>query len=420
MKEQGMLDEIVSRLGVELKCLSGLVGQGKVSAAGIEQRVQSLLREAGREASGVLLETADACLCAREKVHDRRTRTMVTLFGAVDVTRVRTADGRYPLDDALGLQGRHGWTGAVQEAVSLLSCERGFETVSDLMHRLLDLSISPPAAEQVAESCGKRAAKVLQRVAGPTPASPQTLILAVDGCQAPERDGWHEVKVACVYAQESRAKTAGGRGKLTHKEYLATLEDAAAFGNQLWHTAQRWHAGEARRIVAMGDGAPWIWNLFAEHFPGAIEIVDFYHAAEHLWATGEALFGERATSVATRSWVRRYLHHLRHGRMDLVLEAICRARANADKLPAERQIVVRRNLEYFRTNQQRMRYALFRRWHLPIGTGAVEGSCKFVVQSRFKLPGCRWSHQGLADMLALKQLRLNDRWEALWPFRRAA
>jgi hypothetical protein len=420
MKEQGMFDEMVSRLGDELKRLLELVAGGQVSAGALEHRLQGLLRATGREVAGVLFESADEVLRQKQKVHDRRTRTVMTLFGPVDMTRSRTVEGRYLLDEALGLEGRHGWTASVQEAVSLLACERGFETVCDLLKRLLDLPISAPAAQQIAELAGAKAAVVLETCPPPLPVAPQTLILAVDGCQAPERDGWHEVKVACVYAQEHRAKSASGRGKLTHKEYLATLEDAAAFGRQLWQTAGRWQAGEGARIVAMGDGAPWIWNLFALHFPGAIEIVDFYHAAEHLWATAEALYGERASSHATRTWARRYVHHLRHGRIDLVLLALDRVQTRLPEMSPERQLIVRRNREYFRTNQQPMRYALFKRWHLPIGTGAVEGSCKFLVQSRFKLPGCRWSHGGLAHMLALKRLRLDGYWDRLWPFRNAA
>jgi len=420
MEEQGLFEEIVTRLGGDLKSLLGQVAGGQVQADALEHRLQGLLRGVGRQAAGILLEAADRPLCAGQKIHDRRTRTVMTLFGPADVTRVRTAEGRYPLDEALGLQGRHGWTAGVQEAASLLSCEKGFETVCDLLQRLLGLSISPPAAQQIAESAGSRAAQLLEHGPPPITAPPRTLIMAVDGCQAPQRDGGHEVKVGCVYAHEHRAKTAGGRGKLIPKEYLATLEDAAALGRRLWHTAQRWWADEATRVVGMGDGAPWIWNLFGEHFPGAVEIVDFYHAAEHLWATGEALYGDRHTCGATRSWVRRYLHRLRHGRIDLVLEAIARSQASRGPLPAERQTLVRRNLDYFRINRHRMRYDPFKRWHLPIGTGAVEGSCKFVVQSRFKLPGCRWSHEGLGNMLALKQLRLNGHWNLLWPFTKAA
>jgi hypothetical protein len=420
MKEHGMFDEIVSRLGEQLKSLEGSVIRGEVAADAVECRLKGLLQSTGQEAAGVLLEAADTVACQSKKLHDRRTRTVVTLFGPVDMTRGRTREGCYPLDEALGLEGRHGWTRAVQEVVSLLACERGFQTVSDLLKRMFNLSISAPSTQQIAESAGRRAQRVIETCPAPVTGVPATLILSADGCQAPERDGWHEVKVGCVYAHQHRAKTASGRGKLVHKEYLATLEDAAVFGQNLWQTALRWKAGEGVKIVAMGDGAPWIWNLFALHFPGAIEIVDFYHAAEHLWATGEALYGDRATCQATRSWARRYIHHLRHGRMDLVLEALERAQSRLPTLPTERQVIVRRNGEYFRTNQNRMRYALFKRWHLPIGTGAVEGSCKHVVQSRFKLPGCRWSHEGLACMLALKTLRLDNYWDQLWTFQRAA
>jgi hypothetical protein len=420
MNEHGLFDSIVSRLAGELKCTLDLVAAGTIESQQLEHRLEALLRGIGREALGVLLESADKALCAPKPLHDHRTRTFVTLFGPVDVTRGRTKEGHYPLDEALGIEGRHGWTACVQEAVSLLGCEKSFESVCDLLKRLLDISISPPAVEQIAESAGNRAQALLENAPSPVQEPPRTLVLAVDGCQAPERDGWHEVKVACMYGLKDRIKTASKRPALLHKEYLATLEDSGALGKKLWHAAQRWKAGEAHRIVAMGDGAPWIWNLFAEHFPGAIEIVDFYHAAEHLWAVGEALHGDRSTSQATKSWVRHYRHHLRHGRVDLVILAIERGLSGSKTLPAERMLVTRRNRDYFKTNQQRMRYTLFKRWGLPIGTGAVEGSCKHIVQSRFKLPGCRWSHAGLDNMLALKQLRLNGQWDRLWPFRSAA
>ena len=145
---------------------------------------------------------------------------------------------------------------------------------------------------------------------------------------------------------------------------------------------------QAASVVCMGDGAPWIWNLVEMHFPSAVEIVDFYHAVEHLWAVGEALWGNRDTCVATRSWVRRYRKRLKQGRVDLVIGAIERGQRFRQKsLSSESAKTVRLNLKYFRTNRGRMQYGRYRKFGLPIGTGAVEGSCKFVVQSRFKRPG---------------------------------
>jgi hypothetical protein len=423
MNNKELMDAMVQRLGQEIKDLYAQVEQGQVSAGAIEALVRHQLWQFGHQAVAVLLESLDEHLTAHRAVHDRRTRTIVTLFGPVDITRRRCQEGRYPLDEALGLVGQEGWTAAVQEAVSLLGCECSFETVSDLMQRLLGLSISPPSVERVAEQAGQRALESCPTSGPPIGRSAigKTLVMAVDGCQAPQRDGWHEVKIGTVYVNESRAKKAGGRGRVGQKEYLATLESAEGLGQQLWRCAQGWGVDRARRVVCMGDGAPWIWNLAAEHFPGAVEIVDYYHAMEHLWAVGEALWGDRGRSERTRGWVRHYHKWLRRGRVELVIEAIGRGQARmGSEVPLERSQVVRRNLEYFRVNAGRMAYGRYRRLGLPIGTGIVEGSCKFVVQSRFKRPGSRWSAEGLAKMLALKVMRLNDRWESLWPCLKAA
>jgi hypothetical protein len=423
MNNDELVDEMVQRLGSEIKGLLADSQAGQVAVGSMELLVRQKLWHFGAQAMGVLLEATDAALVAGRPVHDRPTRTVVTLFGAVDVTRSRCVDGSYPLDEALGLHGQQGWTVSVQEAVSLLGCESGFQTVSDLMQRLLGLCISRTRAEEIAEQAGRRAADVLESAPAPREhdASGKALVLATDGCQAPERDGWHEVKVAVVYTSESRAKTAGGRGKLLAKEYLASLDPAQAWGQQLRQAAGTWRVEKAKRVVMMGDGAPWIWNLADEHFPGAVEIVDFFHVVEHLWDTGEALFGDRQHSTATKGWVRHNRRQLRRGRADLVIASIERGQARASPgLSGERAAIVRRNLEYFRTNQHRMRYDQYRRWRLPIGTGAVEGSCKFVVQSRFKKPGARWSDPGLRQMLALKLARLNGQWETLWPHLRLA
>jgi hypothetical protein len=418
MNNDELVDQMVQRLGGEVKSLMAESQAGRIPAASLEALVRQKLWHFGAQAMGVLLEARDEVLVGRGQVKERPTRTMVTLFGPVDVTRSRCVDGRYPLDEALGLEGRHGWTAAVQEAVSLLSCESGFGTVSDLMKRLLGLSISDARVQEVAEQAGQRAADVLPSAPVPQAhdASGKTLVLATDGCQAPQRDGWHEVKVATVYTNESRAQTAGGRGKVLVKEYLASLDAAQAWGESLRQTGELWKAGQAKRVVIMGDGAPWIWNLAEEHFPQAIEIVDYYHAVEHLWDAGESLWGNRDTSAATKGWVRHNRRLLKKGRVDLVIVAIERGqKQRASHMSETAAKTVRRNLDYFRTNRHRMQYDRYRRLKLPIGTGAVEGSCKFVVQSRFKKPGARWSESGLRQMLALKLARLNNQWETLWP-----
>lgn len=418
MNDNELIDVMVGRLGGELKGILDQVERGRIPGMALERVLRDRLWHMAAQAMGVMLEALDRQVAAGRPVHDYRTRTVMSLFGPIDVARRRCCqEGRYacPLDEAIGLDGHRSWTAGVQEAVALLSCESSFETVADLMDRLLGVAVSPATVQQLAESAGDHAAALPSAPPGRTECR-DTLIIGVDGCQAPQRDGWHEVKLATIYSKASRCRTAGRRGRLTAKHYLATLANAEGFGQALQVDAAAYGALTARRVVVMGDGAPWIWNLAAMHFPEATEIVDFYHAAEHLWTVGEALWGDRQTSVRTRSWVRRYRRYLREGRVKLVLAAIDRSVAQQQTvLTRDRRKTIDLNREYFRRNASRMRYGRFRQMRLPIGTGAVEGACKHVVQSRLKRAGTRWSQPGLTSMLALKVTRLNNRWEELWP-----
>lgn len=211
MCEEKLLDEIIQRLGMEVKGLYAKVAEGPVSAATVETLVRERLGHFGAQVTGVLLQALDRRLTADRPIHDHRTRTVVTLFGPVDVTRSRCPDGTYPLDDALGLMGRHAWTAGVQEAVSLVSCECSFETTGDRLESLLGLSIRAPSVKALAEEAGRRATPLVADTP-PTAdgAAGQTLIVATDGCQAPQRDGWHEVKVA--HALYARNPLSHGRG----------------------------------------------------------------------------------------------------------------------------------------------------------------------------------------------------------------
>jgi len=430
-----LIDAMVQRLGQELKGLLSRIESGTLPGVAIETLLRERLWHVGAQAMGVMLAALDARLSAGRAVQDRRERTVVSLFGPVRITRRRCREGggwRYPLDDALKLMGHRGWSVGVQEAVSLLSCDCSFQTTRDLLGRLLGLTVGVASVQRVAEGSGRRAEGLLaaDRAASAQGepsvlppacrASARTLVVAIDGCLAPQRDGWHEVKVGTLYANAWRRRGRGRRALLA-KGYYASLAHADGFGEGLWSRAYAWGVLSAKRVGVMGDGAAWIWNLSALHFPGATEIVDFYHAVEHLWTVGEALWGDRTTSATTRGWVRHWRERLKRGDVDALIATVTAARKREAKaLSSERRKTVDLNVDYFTRNRDRMAYAAFRRQHLAIGSGAVEGACKFVVQSRFKRPGSRWSARGLHRLLALRLLRLNDHWDLLWPHLKAA
>jgi hypothetical protein len=246
--------------------------------------------------------------------------------------------------------------------------------------------------------------------ADPVEPAPGRLVVEADGAMVRYTDGWHEVKVGVV----------GGvcDGDLTAASYVAAREAADAFGPRLLTEAARrgalavvgWQGPLTRPGVALlrpvhvvGDGAPWIWNLAGAYFGDRTEVVDFYHAAEHLWTVARAVHG--AEEGAAKAWADAQIKELRdHGG-----RRVRRALALAQAPTAAAAEVLRVERGYFATNAVRMHYPAIAAQGLPIGSGAVESSAKHVVQQRMKRPGQRWSCRGGAAMLALRARHASGR-----------
>jgi hypothetical protein len=219
---------------------------------------------------------------------------------------------------------------------------------------------------------------------------------------------WHEVKVGLV--------AGWGRGRLVAPSYVAARESAERFGPRLLAEAARrgaltvvgWEGARTgpglavlRRVVVLGDGAAWIWQLAAEHFGERIEIVDFYHASEHVWGLAHALYGAdtpEAAAVAV-GWLQR----LREQGAEGLLATLRRVQAPT----AAGKEALRRVRGYFRANRGRMAYPALVAQALPIGSGAVEAAAKHVVQLRLKRPGARWSAAGAQAILTLRAYLLS-------------
>jgi hypothetical protein len=176
-------------------------------------------------------------------------------------------------------------------------------------------------------------------------------------------------------------------------------------GRRLHWEALRRGLGRAQWILVVGDGAPWIWNVAADRWAEAQEVLDFYHASEHLWELGRALWGEDQA----QEWVESRLHELRHGeeeRFLATLEALKVPRGKAGE-------TVRNQKNYFANQAQRMNYHEIARRGWPIGSGAVESACS-GQQNRFKRRGQFWTQKGLGNLAALKSARENNHWDELW------
>jgi hypothetical protein len=179
---------------------------------------------------------------------------------------------------------------------------------------------------------------------------------------------------------------------------------------------EAWKRGWSRadKKVVIGDGAEWIWNIADQHFPGAIQIVDLFHARQHLWELARKLHPNN--EAEQNRWMMVHQDLLDNGKIKKLTVALKDVAENHTEV-AEK---FRTEAEYFRRNAMRMRYPKFRRQHLFVGSGVMEAGCKTVIGKRLKQSGMFWSVRGANAIIALRCCYLNGRFEDYWESRRAA
>ena len=207
---------------------------------------------------------------------------------------------------------------------------------------------------------------------------------------------WHEWKTGVYYPQEKSARTAGGRGVIEGKIVIGWQGDPVEFGRRLHWEALRGGLGRVQARLVVADGAAWIWNVAQDRWKGATQLLDFYHASEHLWCLGRALNGE--DEAATAQWAQPLRPQLRQGGERKVLAMI--AALKAPKGQAGKVVVREQN--YFAAHAGRMNYRTIHRRGWPIGSGTVESTCR-QRQCRFKRPGQFWTPKGMHHLGALTE-----------------
>lgn len=417
-------EAIVSQMQQQMEQLLSEVGdRERLSLAEAEQEVLGFVRRCGQ----VVLEqvvalrgsgnegSGRACSCGGEQKHQgRRWRTVQTLVGTVRIARAYYHCGEchataVPLDAQLGL-GRGALSWGLQEAVGRVSAALPFAPAVRLLEELTGVGVCAKTAQLTAEALGQELLQAegqeAQRLLGAGiqwggQSAPERLYVAIDGTMVVTEAGFKEAKIGAIYEP-------AGEVQAGETSYVSGYVSAELFGERVYLEAQRRGAGEAQELVALGDGAAWIWNLVETHFPGAVQILDWYHVQRRVWELGEALYGEGARE--TTAWVHGKLEKLWDGDVDGVLRELGRLqpkRADARKL-------VRQARGYFASNKGRMRYAEFRRRGYHVGSGVVESACRHVIGQRQKLAGMRWSLAGAAAILALRTLVINQRWQHFW------
>ena len=420
---------------------------GAYDLEALEQATRTALHRAGAQLLEALLEDTDEegqpprCSCGgRMRCEGSRPKQLVSLLGAVSLRRPyyhcrHCWRGVAPLDRALDIEGTQ-YSPGVRRLLAVVGGETPFARGRALLEELAGIEVSVKAVERQARAVGADVAaraesdrlQAALRGFPPRPGEPlATLYIEMDGTGIPvtamaaaSRQGKHgttartrEVKLGCVFTQT----TLDAEGRPVRDEssttYTGAIEGAEAFGQRIYHEAWQRGLHRARRQVVIGDGAAWIWNLSHIYFPDAVEIVDIYHAREHLWELGRQLFP--LDRQHRRRWVRRRKKQLDEGRIEHLVRSLRGLRAETPELGE----AVRIQAAYFEGHAERMRYAEFRRQDLFVGSGVIEAGCRTVV-GRLKRSGMFWTVDGANAITALRCAQLSDRFDDYWEDRAAA
>lgn len=362
------------------------------------------------------------CPCGQMATFQRqRPATCRTLLGPITLMRpyylcATCHHGFAPLDQQLGFCAGSR-SAALDELLALLGATQdSFAAAATVLERLTLLHVAPNTVRAATEQLGAVLAEVEQAqvaalqgdhppaVVPHAPAGP--LCVSLDGVQAhltPE--GWKELCVGAVYQvrpcqpllqRERRADAVQAEAI----SYIAELgSQREAFGWQLYAEALRRGAATAE-LVVVGDGAHWLWELAALHFPQATQVLDWFHATEYVWSAATAVWGEQHPERTT--WAEQQLAALWDGRVAAVLAALQR-HAGAGEAVGVAQT-------YFTNQQARMDYPAYRARGLPIGSGTIESGCKQVVSARLKQAGMIWGAAGARQVVKVRAWLKSGRW----------
>jgi hypothetical protein len=423
---------------------------GQLDLEAVETLVRSAMHQAGASTLTELLRfpapgrRAIPCPCGHQALYrELRAKTLLTAVGMVEVRRPyylcpHCHEGQSPADQQLDIVDSD-FSPGVRRMQALVGQDTSFDQGREQMKVLAGLEVTTKSVERVAESIGADIARQEQQeieravqldlpiiVGEPVP----ILYVQMDGTGVPvvkketvgrkgKLDGLpahtREAKLGCVFSQTSWDEEGFAIRDLDSTTYTAAIENAEQFGKRLYVEAWKRGWSRAKKKVVIGDGAEWIWNLAQQHFPGAIEIVDLFHARQHLWDLARMLFPN--DTKRQNSWIG--LHQKRWLDKGKIAKLVASLRSiqSCDPGLAKK---IHNEADYFDTNAARMNYPNFRKQHLFVGSGVIEAGCKTVIGHRLKQSGMFWTVNGANAILALRCCLLNGRFEGYWEGRRVA
>jgi hypothetical protein len=367
----------------------------------------------------------------------RRPKAITTVLGPVRVSRAwyhcrECGHGFAPRDEQLGVAGTPLSPG-LREMIARAGAEVPFGKAAALIKDLAGVAVSAKTAERSAEASGAAAreagdaeaaairARALRPLPPPSPV-PDMLYIEVDGTGVPVRrsetegrpgkseDGQartREIKLARFFTVSALDDDGYPVTDPGSSSYVATFDGKTALAGLVEAEYLRRGGEHFRQVVAIGDGAAWIWTMAGQLYPHATHITDIYHAREHLHDLANHL---AFITPDPAGWLAGRSEELDAGNIEAIITA-----ARQYPLTGIKASELDTKVGYFEHNAHRMRYAHFRNLGMFIGSGAIEGGIKAIVVQRAKQSGMHWTTAGAASIIALRTQHASGRWAELWP-----
>jgi hypothetical protein len=422
---------------------------GCIDLEAVEMFIRQSLHRTGAAALSHLLkegppeQRAIPCSCGHLAYYkELRSKPVLTVVGPVEFQRPyyvcsQCHHAPNPTDAALGIEQQE-FSPGVRRMMAVVGSESPFDLGREQLELLAGLQVSTKSVERRAEQIGAEIMRLEQaeiqrsvqlQLPIPMGLPISVLYVEIDGTGIPvvrkETQGrigklegrpahTREVKLGCVFTSVGVDKENRPIRDEASTTYVGAIETAAEFGRRIYREAFQRGWARARIKVVLGDGAVWIWNLAADQFPGAILIVDFYHASEHLHQLSRSLFP--GDDAARRAWTTSVVDLLDKGEIQSLVVALRSLVSERPELAGKLET----EAEYFACNADKMRYPEFRAQGLFVGSGVIEAGCKTVIGSRLKQSGMFWTVEGANRIIALRCCRVSGKFEDFWEVQGAA
>lgn len=337
----------------------------------------------------------------------------------------RTRRQVVPLDEELGLECGAKMTREVISKVAWAGSRSAYSAAAEDLRRLAGIEVSRAEFARVINEEGGRVGALQEEreerwsepVASERPVfaaerACERLVMEADATAVLTVAGEEHKMVWCARAYDAADRYEKGGHKMLSgpSRFAASGNSLEEFKHSVDALANRMGARSARAIAFVADGAPCLWKMASERLPRAVLIQDFWHVCEHLFALARVLYGEGSPQAKEKA--ERWKRMLHDGAVEEIIEELGELRKTHRR---ERRKCLGEKIRYLEEGKHRMNYPRYRAEGWPMGSGAVEATCKHLIKERLGVTGARWRRGNIPAIVALRLCRANEEWDQDFP-----